>query len=106
MAAYGYRCPYCGPFEWRANSRAAGAPAPCPTCGSLSPRTYQAPGGRGPRRARQLEGVGRDGRERIDRAQAGVPTVGGVPAGRRLHGGVPVSSGHTDGPARPWQIGH
>ncbi len=104
MALYGYRCSYCGPFETRANSRSAGAPAPCPTCGELSPRSYSAPGGRSPRRARQLDGVGRTGRERIDRAQDGVPRAGPLPPGRHVHPGGPAPT--RAGPSRPWQVGH
>jgi putative FmdB family regulatory protein len=109
MATYGYRCAYCGPFETRANPRSAGSPAPCPSCGELSPRSYSAPGGRSPRRARQLDGVGAAGRTRIDRAEEGVPAVGPRPSG----GGVPfrgrpaagADAGHHRG-ARPWQVRH
>ncbi len=105
MATYGYRCAYCGPFETRANPRRAGAPAPCPTCGELSPRSYSAPGGRTPRRARQLDGVGAAGRARIDRAQEGVPRVGPKPDGGAPLRGRPAGTGGPGG-GRPWQIGH
>ncbi|MEA2297848.1 MAG: hypothetical protein QOF77_784 [Solirubrobacteraceae bacterium] len=105
MANYEYRCAWCGRFEKRANLRAPGAPALCPTCGTLAPRSYSAPGGRSPRRARQLDGVGRPGRERIERAEAGVPRAGGLPSGRHLHGGAPAPPGPTAA-GRPWQIGH
>ncbi len=110
MATYGYRCAWCGPFERRANSRAAGAPAPCPTCGALCARTYDAPGGRSPRRARQLDGAGPAARARIDRAQAGVPRAGALPPGRRLAASGPSPPAGPAaaglGPGRPWQIGH
>jgi putative FmdB family regulatory protein len=104
MGTYGYRCAWCGPFEKRANARAPGAPAPCPTCDALSPRTYSAPAARSPRRASQLDGVGPAGRARIERAQAGTPRAGALPPGRRTHG-APASRGGK-GPGRPWQIGH
>ncbi|HEU0317863.1 MAG TPA: FmdB family zinc ribbon protein [Solirubrobacteraceae bacterium] len=108
MATYGYRCAWCGPFERRANPRAAGAPAPCPTCGALCARTYDAPGGRSPRRARQLDGVGRPGRERIERAEAGVATAGAMPGGgaRPHRGGAVPPPAPPGGPGRPWQVGH
>jgi putative FmdB family regulatory protein len=107
MASYGYRCAYCGPFEQRANSRSPGAPAACPDCGELSPRTYSAPGGRSPRRARQLDRVGAAGRARIERAQDGVPSVGRPAGGRALPQGGPAGKGAGGrGPGRPWQIGH
>jgi putative FmdB family regulatory protein len=109
MATYGYRCAWCGPFERRANPRAPGAPALCPSCGALAPRAYSSPGGRSPRRARRLDGVGAAGRERVDRAEEGAPTVGRIPAaGRPVHGGVPAP-GPAPAPAghgRPWQVGH
>jgi putative FmdB family regulatory protein len=104
MGTYGYRCAWCGSFEKRANPRAPGAPARCPTCGELSPRAYSAPAARSPRRARQLDGVGPAGRERIERAQAGTPRAGALPPGRHTHG-APAPSGRK-GPGRPWQIGH
>jgi putative FmdB family regulatory protein len=107
MATYGYRCAWCGPFERRANPRTAGAPALCPTCGALGPRTYDAPGGRSPRRARQLDGVGRPGRARIERAEAGAATAGPMPAGARLpRGGAVRPATPAAGPGRPWQVGH
>ncbi len=105
MGSYGYRCAFCGPFEKRANPRAPGAPALCPTCGELSPRTYSAPGGRSPRRARRLDGVGAAGRERVYRAEGGVPAAGSLPSGRRMPG-VPVPAAGRAGPGRPWQVGH
>jgi putative FmdB family regulatory protein len=43
MATYVYRCPDCGPWEVRLPMGAAGATAPCPTCGSDAPRRYTAP---------------------------------------------------------------
>jgi putative FmdB family regulatory protein len=104
MATYGYRCAHCGPFETRADSRSAGAPAPCPACGELSPRSYSAPGGRSPRRARQLDGVGPAGRARIERAEAGVPRAGPLPPGRHVHAGGPVPAQASR--SRPWQVGH
>lgn len=104
MATYGYRCGGCGPFETRANPRAAGALAACPSCNQLSPRVYEAPGLRSARRARQLDGVGKAGRERVDRAQAGVPTVGAMPSGDHFHGGAPQSP--RGAARRPWQVGH
>ncbi len=106
MADYGYRCLGCGPFERRADPRAPGVPAACPSCGEPSPRSFSAPGARSPRRERQLAGVGRPGRERIERAHGGVATTGRLPAGRHFHGGAPVVPAGRVGPGRPWQIGH
>jgi hypothetical protein len=106
-AIYGYRCSWCGPFDRRGNPRAAGAPAVCPTCGDLAARTYEAPGGRGPRRARQLDGVGPAGRARIERAETGVPRTGPMPAGRRAtRAGPAPPKGRAHAAGRPWQIGH
>lgn len=104
MATYGYRCAGCGPFETRANPGAAGAPAACPLCNQLSPRAYEAPGLRSARRARQLDGVGRAGRARVERAQTGVPAAGAMPSGNHIHGGVPLS--RRGAAKRPWQVGH
>jgi putative FmdB family regulatory protein len=104
MALYDYGCAGCGPFELRADAASAGAPAPCPGCGALCARVYAAPAMRSPRRSRQLGGVGRAGRERIDRAQQGIPRAGPLPPGPHVHAGGPVV-GHA-GPSRPWQVGH
>jgi hypothetical protein len=69
---------------------------------------FSAPGGRAPRRQRQLEGLHGPALRRVDRAQSGDAAIGGLPAGVRLDGsGKPrakPSSRHDD--RRPWQLGH
>jgi putative FmdB family regulatory protein len=107
MPAYEYRCPACGPFEREQPSMlASAAPVACGSCGLESARVFSAPGGRGPRRARQLDGAGRATLARVDRSEEGVPRVGAPPAGRRMYGGVPAPSGHSHQAGRPWQLGH
>jgi hypothetical protein len=107
MAAYGYTCPACGPFDLdRPIGLASAAPVGCPVCGLQSERAYFAPGGRGPRRARQVDGAGRATLGRIDRSEQGIPSVGARPAGRRMHGGVPAPLAHPKHAGRPWQLGH
>jgi putative FmdB family regulatory protein len=107
MPAYEYRCPACGVFEReQPGSLASAAPVACGCCGLESARVFSAPGGRGPRRARQLDGAGRATRERIERSEAGIPRAGPPPAGRRMYGGVPATPPHAGHPGRPWQVGH
>jgi hypothetical protein len=107
MPVYGYTCPACGPFELEAPGIfASAAPVPCSSCGLDSDRAFFAPGGRGPRRARQLDGAGAATLQRIDRSEQGIPTVGAPPAGRHMHGGVPAAGGDLRHAGRPWQLGH
>jgi putative FmdB family regulatory protein len=107
MALYEYSCPACGPFEReQPGSLASAAPVACASCGLESARVFSAPGGRGPRRARQLDGAGRSTLARLDRSEQGIPTVGAPPPGRRMHGGVPAPPGHVHRASRPWQVGH
>ena len=107
MPVYEYSCPACGPFERdQPGTLASAGPVACASCGLPSERVFSVPGGRGPRRARQLDGVGRAGLERIDASEQGVPRVGTPPAGRRMHGGVPLPDAHAKHPGRPWQLGH
>ncbi|HEY5196065.1 MAG TPA: FmdB family zinc ribbon protein [Solirubrobacteraceae bacterium] len=107
MPAYEYSCPACGPFERAAPGLlASAAPVACGSCGLESARVFSAPGGRGPRRARQLDGAGPATRRRIDQAEQGIPRVGAPPPGRHMHGGVPSPAGHARHASRPWQLGH
>jgi putative FmdB family regulatory protein len=107
MPAYGYTCPACGPFDLdRPGLLASAAPVPCPSCRLESERAFFAPGGRGPRRSRQLDGAGRATLARIDHSEQGIPTVGTPPAGRHMHGGVPAPPAHAHHASRPWQLGH
>jgi putative FmdB family regulatory protein len=107
MPVYEYTCPACGPFEREQPvALASAAPVACGCCGLESARAFRAPGGRGPRRARQLEGAGPATRERIDRSEQGIPGVGMPPPGRHMHGGGPAPGGHGGQPGRPWQLGH
>jgi putative FmdB family regulatory protein len=103
MPPYGYRCPACGDFEARAPPERAGAPAPCPACGTASGRTFSAPGVRSAARARALDRLGPTGVERADRALEGRPSVGALPAGVPAAGGRPVARSPR---IRPWAIGH
>jgi putative FmdB family regulatory protein len=108
MPLYEYRCTGCGPFELRRELALAVADAACPACGAPAPRMFSAPGGRVPRRQRQLEGLSGPGLRRLDRAQTGAPAIGTLPAGVRLDaGGKPRArpSSRPDG-GRPWQLGH
>jgi putative FmdB family regulatory protein len=107
MPVYEYSCPACGPFERdQPVALASAAPVACGVCGRESARVFSAPGGRGPRRARQLDGAGPLTRGRIDRSEQGIPEVGTPPPGRRMHGGVPAPAAHPPHPSRPWQVGH
>ncbi|HWH11290.1 MAG TPA: FmdB family zinc ribbon protein [Solirubrobacteraceae bacterium] len=107
MPVYEYTCPACGPFDREQPvALASAAPVACGSCGLESARAFHAPGGRGPRRTRQLDGAGRSTLERIDRSEQGIPEVGSPPAGRRMHGGVPAPGAHSRHASRPWQIGH
>jgi len=107
MPRYDFRCSRCGPFEVRAELSVVGGGAACPSCGALAVRMFSAPGGRVPRRQRQLEGLSDTALRRVDRVQAGVPSSGGLPLGARLDGGgrpLMPRSGRDD--RRPWQLGH
>jgi putative FmdB family regulatory protein len=105
MPAYEYTCPACGPFERdQPGTLASAGPVACGSCGLPSERVFFAPGGRGPRRARQLDGIGPAGLGRIDAAEQGIPRVGPPPPGRHMHGGVPLPGPKRGG--RPWQLGH
>jgi putative FmdB family regulatory protein len=107
MPVYGYACPACGPFErHQPDVQASAAAIACPACGRECERVFFAPGGRGPRRERQLDGAGAATRARIERAEQGIPGVGSPPPGRRMHGGVPPPAGHARHASRPWQVGH
>jgi putative FmdB family regulatory protein len=110
MPVYDYLCRACGPFEARAELSAAGLATVCPSCEMPAARAFSAPGGRGPRRQRQLEGLTAPALARVDRATAGgAASVGAMPAGARIdRGGRPVpahSHAHAHG-GRPWQVGH
>ncbi|HWF52391.1 MAG TPA: zinc ribbon domain-containing protein [Solirubrobacteraceae bacterium] len=108
MPLYEYRCTGCGPFELHRELALAAADAACPGCGAPAARMFSAPGGRVPRRQRQLEGLSGPGRGRLDRAQTGAPATGTLPAGVRLDGsGKPRArpSSRAD-ERRPWQLGH
>jgi putative FmdB family regulatory protein len=105
MPIYDYACAACGPFEGWADAPAAGAGATCASCGALAARTFSAPGGRRPRRQRQLEGLGGAAVRRVDRAEAGDPAAGGMPDGARIdRSGRPHTRAAPD--RRPWQLGH
>ncbi len=109
MPLYDYRCAGCGPFEARADVAAAGAGAGCPGCGAEAARAFTPPGGRVPRRRRQLQlqGFGAAALQRVDRAEAGAASGGALPAGARLdRAGRPRPSRAAAGPRRPWQLGH
>lgn len=108
MPLYEYRCTGCGPFEVRREPALAAADAACPGCGAPAARRFSAPGGRVPRRQRQLEGVGGPGRRRVDRALTGAPATGMLPAGVRLDGSGKPRAGKSSRPddRRPWQLGH
>jgi putative FmdB family regulatory protein len=109
MPLYDYVCGLCGPFEARADVALAGAPAGCPACGAPATRAFGAPGGRGPRRQRRLEGLRPGAAARVERAESGVPSGGAMPAGARIdrsgrpHVHSPVGAA---GSRRPWQLGH
>jgi len=81
---YDYSCPGCGPFEVRADVSAAGYGAGCPQCGRVAGRVFSTPGGRAPRRRRQLSGLGGPALQHVDRAQSGAAAIGGLPPGTRL----------------------
>ncbi|HEX4345520.1 MAG TPA: FmdB family zinc ribbon protein [Solirubrobacteraceae bacterium] len=106
MPLYDYLCARCGPFEARADVSAAGAGVACPACESVAARAFTSPGGRGPRRQRQLEGLTASAVARVDRSTAGGgASVGAMPDGVRIdrsgHAALaPVHMG------RPWQVGH
>jgi putative FmdB family regulatory protein len=107
MALYEYSCPACGTFEReQPGALASAAPVACGSCGLESARLFSAPGGRGPRRARQLDGAGRATLQRVDRSEQGIPTLGEPPGSRRMHGGVPSPPRHPRHADRPWQVGH
>jgi putative FmdB family regulatory protein len=107
MALYEYSCPACGIFEReQPGALASAAPVACGCCGLESARVFSAPGGRGPRRTRQLDGAGRATLQRIDRSEQGIPRVGAPPPGRHIHGGAPSPSGNPEHASRPWQVGH
>jgi putative FmdB family regulatory protein len=109
MPLYDYLCAGCGPFEARADVSAAGAGADCPDCGAIAARSFGAPGGRGPRRQRQMEGLSSAAVRRVDRSTAGgAASVGAMPAGVPIdRSGRPlVSHAHHAGGRRPWQVGH
>jgi putative FmdB family regulatory protein len=107
MPLYDYRCAGCGPFEARADASSAGAGASCPECGAPATRAFAAPGGRGPRRQRQLEGLAPAAMSRVDRAASGGGTsVGALPIGVPIdRSGKPKVHAHRAA-HRPWQVGH
>jgi putative FmdB family regulatory protein len=106
MPLYGYACAQCGPFEARGEVSAASAAVACAACGALAARTFSAPGGRGPRRQRQLQGLDGPALKRIDHAQEGGATVGAMPAGSRVDRSGRPKHAHSHGSQRPWQLGH
>jgi putative FmdB family regulatory protein len=107
MPVYEYSCPACGSFDREQPfALASAAPVACGSCGLESARVFSAPGGRGPRRTRQLEGAGTSTLKRVDRSEQGIPRVGAPPPGRHMHGGVPAPTEHTKHASRPWQLGH
>jgi putative FmdB family regulatory protein len=107
MPNYDYLCAGCGPFEAHADASAVGAGASCPSCGVLAARMFGPPGGRAPRRERQLDGLSGAARRRVDRAQAGDGSIGDLPSGARLaRGGRPLLARSATGGRRPWQLGH
>jgi len=106
MLLYEYRCSSCGPFDAHVATSTAAGRAACPSCGVPAERIFSAPGGRGPRRQRQLAGLSTATLRRIDRAAAGAASIGALPADAPLgRGGRPMSRPRTD-ERRPWQIGH
>lgn len=107
MPLYEYACAGCGKFERRAGAGSASAPLACPSCGRLAARSFTAPGGRGPRRDLLLGGLGAAPLARISRSEAGDPSLGALPAGRRIGvGGPPPLPPVVHEPGRPWQVGH
>jgi len=107
MPLYDYLCTGCGSFEAHADVSLASVGMSCPSCSAPATRLFSSPGGRVPRRQRQLEGLGGAALRRVDRAQAGAPSAGAMPAGTQLdRSGKPRLPATGADHRRPWQLGH
>jgi putative FmdB family regulatory protein len=110
MPTYDYSCRTCGGFEiWR-DHREAGAPLPCPSCGSETKRLFSAPAVRAP--SDPFGSASREVRARVERSRTGEPVTsyGSLPGRAIAHGGHSHGQAHGHGhartPPRPWQVGH
>ncbi|MGI8411444.1 MAG: zinc ribbon domain-containing protein [Solirubrobacteraceae bacterium] len=104
---YEYRCSSCGPFDAHVAGSSPASGAACPSCGAAAERMFSAPGGRGPKRQRQLQGLSPAALGHVERAQVGAVSIGPLPAGAAVaRGGRPMRSRPRADERRPWQIGH